>query len=190
MQQPLQITFRGMETSDAVEARVRALAAGFERFADRITTCHVTLQSPHQHHHQGQLFDVRIRIGVPGKEIVIDREGSQNHAHEDIYVALRDAFAAATRKLEDYERTRDHRARIHESEAIHGKVARLFPQDGYGFIETSDGLDVYFHEHSVLEGGFAKLEVGDEVRLDVSEDESDKGPQATTVYPSKRRRHE
>jgi ribosome-associated translation inhibitor RaiA len=111
MQQPLQISFRGLEHSPAIEARVRELAAHLERFEDRMTSCHVSVQAPHRHHHRGQLYDVRIQVRVPGKDIVVNREGSQNHAHEDVYVALRDAFEAAGRRLEDHARRRDHRAR-------------------------------------------------------------------------------
>lgn len=181
MQPTIQITFRGMEPSAAVETRARALLEKLQRFASDITTCHVTIHSPHQHHHQGQLYDVHIRIGMAGGEINIGREGSRNHAHEDVYVALRDAFDAAVRKLEDAVRRRDHRARGPHESAIEGKLTRLFPQDGYGFIETEDGLEVYFHENSVLGAGFAKLEVGDLVRLEIAERESEKGPQATSV---------
>ena len=186
MQQPLQITFRSMEPSEAVERRVRALAQRLERFHDRITSCHVTIQAPHQHHRQGVLYDIHLRLGVPNGEIDISRSGTNNHAHEDPYVAIQAAFDAATRQLEDLTRRSDHRARKH-TEPTHGQVVRLFPQDGYGFIDTSDGLEVYFHEHSVLGPGFDKLEIGDEVTLEVADQESNKGPQATTVHPRRRR---
>ena len=165
---------------------MRELAVHLEQFHDRITSCHVTVQAPHHHHHQGQLYDVRIQVRVPGRDIVVNREGSNNHAYEDVYVALRDAFDAAARRLEDQVRRRDHRTRAHEAPP-RGRVTRIFPQDGYGFIETDDALEVYFHEHSVLDAGFAKLEVGDEVRLEIAEQESDKGPQATTVRPTGKR---
>lgn len=99
MQTQVQITFRGMDSSPAIEARIQELAARFERFEDRITSCHVTIQIPHQHQHHGQLVEVRLHIGVRGTEIVID-EGSSDPAHVDAYVALRDAFAAAERKLD------------------------------------------------------------------------------------------
>jgi len=171
-----------MEPSPAVETRVRELASHLERFEDRITSCHVTVDAPHRRHHQGQLYDVRIQVRVPGKDISVNREGSRNHAHEDVYVALRDAFEAATRKLEDHARKRDHRTRPHET-APRGHVVRMFPQEGYGFIESDGGLEVYFHEHSVIDDGWKKLEIGDEVRLEIADRESDKGPQATTVRP-------
>lgn len=115
MQQPLQITFRGMEPSTFIEARVHELAVRLERFADRITSCHITIQSPHQHHRHGQLYAVSIRLGLPGKEIVIDGEGGSDHAHEDVYVALRDAFDAAERKLEGRAGRLDPRTRRHSA---------------------------------------------------------------------------
>lgn len=180
MQQSLQLSFRGMASSPAVESRVHELVTQLERFDERITSCHVTIQAPHQHHRKGNLFEVSIQLRIPGKELVIKHEGSQNHAHEDVYVALRDAFDAARRRLEDIARKRDHRARAHEVPP-HGRVKQIFPQDEYGFIETADGLDVYFHAHSVVDQGFGKLEVGDEVRLEIADGESNKGPQATTV---------
>jgi len=62
-------------------------------------------------------------------------------------------------------------------------VVRLFPDDGYGFIETADGQEVYFHRNSVVEGDFAKLAVDSEVRVEIAYGESEKGPQATTVRP-------
>lgn len=182
MQSRLQISFRGMESSPAIEARVRELAKHIERFSDRITGCHVVVQAPHQHHRQGGIYEVKIRIRVPRGMLIVDRDGPLDHAHEDVYVALRDAFAAAGRRLEDFARVHDHRTRPHEA-PTHGKVTRVFPEDGYGFIETADGLDVYFHEHSVVDGGLARLKVGDEVRLEIAEQESPDGPQASTVRP-------
>lgn len=179
---PVQITFRGMEPSGAVEQRVRDRAAKLERFYDRVMSVQVVIQAPHQHHRKGQLYETRILVHIPGEELVIDREGTRDHAHEDVYVAVRDAFDAAERRLEDRARRRDHRSKVHEV-PVHGRVVRLMPQDGYGFIETSDGLEVYFHENSVIESRFADLGVGDEVRIEVADRESDKGPQATTVTP-------
>jgi cold shock CspA family protein/ribosome-associated translation inhibitor RaiA len=170
-----------MEPSPAIEARVRERAARLERFHTRITSCDVAVEAPHRHHNKGRLYVVRLQIRIPGGDIAINRAGPQDHGHEDPYVALRDAFDAAERKLEDAERSHDQRAKVHEV-PLHGKVVRIFPQDGYGFIETSDGLDVYFHEHSVTGARFADLNPGDEVRLELAWHESEKGPQATTVH--------
>ena len=99
MQTPLQITIRDIEHSDALETHIRDKANKLEEFFERITSCRVIVEMPHKHHHQGKQFKVRIDIGVPGSEIVVNRD----HA-EDVYVALRDAFDSAKRQLEDYAR--------------------------------------------------------------------------------------
>lgn len=99
MQIPLQITIRGIEHSDALETHIRDKAEKLDEFFDRIMSCRVVVEVPHKHHNQGKQFNVRIDVGVPGSEIVVNRD----HA-EDVYVALRDAFDAAKRQLEDYAR--------------------------------------------------------------------------------------
>jgi len=179
---PLQISFRNMDRSDAVEAKAREKAAKLEAFFDHITSCRVVVEAPERRHHKGKLFHVRIELGVPGKELVVSRHPKGKHAHEDVYVALRDAFDAARRQLEDYVRKSDGRVKSHEA-PLHGKVVRLFPYEGYGFVAASDGREIYFHKNSVPQQRFDKLEVGQEVRLVVAEGESAQGPQATTVEP-------
>lgn len=117
MQQLLQVTFRGMDPSAALEERVRALADRFNHFRDHITSCHVTIQAPHQHHQQGTLYNVRVRIGLEHGEINVDRTGGHDHAHEDPFVAVRDAFNSADRKLHDELRKRGHHRGQHATDA-------------------------------------------------------------------------
>lgn len=102
MELPLQITFRNMDPSEAVEANVREKATKLDRFFDRITSCRVVVEAPHRSHQKGMLYVVRIDISVPGSELVVTHNGPKNHAHEDVYVTIRDAFNAAVRQLEDY----------------------------------------------------------------------------------------
>jgi ribosomal subunit interface protein len=104
MQVPLQITFREMAPSAAVDARVREKATWLEQFCDDITACHVVVEERHRHQHQGRLFHVRIDLTVPNKVLVVNRDPHEHHTHEDVYVAIRDAFDAARRQLEDYVR--------------------------------------------------------------------------------------
>ncbi|MFZ5523874.1 MAG: HPF/RaiA family ribosome-associated protein [Pseudomonadota bacterium] len=99
MQTPLQITVRGTEHSEALETHIRNKVDKLEEFFGRITSCRVAVELPHKHHQQGKKFNVRIEIGVPGSEIVVNRDQD-----EDVYVALRDGFDAAKRKIEDYSR--------------------------------------------------------------------------------------
>lgn len=111
---PLQITFRNMESSPALEARIRELAGKLEKFSHQILRCQVVVEAPHhQHHEQGALFDFQIDIAVPGKEIVIGHTHTRNPAHENAYVALRDAFRAARRQLQDYEKMRRQEVKRH-----------------------------------------------------------------------------
>ena len=99
MQRPIQITFKDIAHSDAVETHIREKAAKLETFYPGIIGCHVTVELPHKHQHQGKLHNVRIDIKVPGSEIVVNRDKL-----EDLYVALRDAFDAAKRQVEEYGR--------------------------------------------------------------------------------------
>ncbi|MGB8275425.1 MAG: HPF/RaiA family ribosome-associated protein [Alphaproteobacteria bacterium] len=182
MQLPLQINFKNVDPSPTVEAKVREKVAKLEGFYDRIMGCRVVIEAPHQRGHKGKLYQVTIDITVPGGEIVVNREKRKSHAHEDIYVALRDAFNAAGRQLEDHARRVRQEVKAHEA-PLHGKVLRLFPYEGYGFIAASDGREIYFHRNSVVEGTFEELEAGSEVRLVVAEKEGEQGPQASTVKP-------
>lgn len=115
MQLPLQITFRGMDPSAAIEHTVHERAARLERFHDRITRCHVTIDVPHRRHAQGNLFSVRIDITTPAREIAVTRDPSADHTHEDFKVVLRDAFNAAARQLEDHVRRRRGDVKTHET---------------------------------------------------------------------------
>jgi len=113
MKIPLQVTFRDMPPSDAVEARIREKADKLARFYDRIVGCRVVVEMPQRHKHQGKLHSVRIDLTVPGAELVA------NHAqHEDVYVAIRDAFIAITRRVEDYARKQRGDVKAHAVQSV------------------------------------------------------------------------
>lgn len=182
MRLPLQITFRRMDSSPALEARIRERAEELERFCGDITSCRVVVEHQTARQRQGRLFDIRIDITVPGREIVVRRDPGLNHAHEDVYVAVRDAFDAARRQIENYIRERRREVKTH-AVPDHGRVARLVAEQDYGFIVTPDGREIYFHRNSVAGGAFEQLETGDEVRFVAQHGESAQGPQASTVVP-------
>ena len=174
----LHITFHGLDSSQAVEDDIRKQVTRLERLHPRITRCQVSIELPHRHHHQGNVFRVRVDVTVPGAELVVGHDPGVNHAHEDVYVAIRDAFNAVARQLEDV--VRRPRAERHPHEPpLRGCVTRVTPD--HGFLVTDDGLDVYFHRNSVLDNRFDRVEVGNLVRIVVSDSEGIKGPQATTV---------
>jgi len=102
-----------METSAAVEANIQEKVEKLEKFSKHMTACRVSVESSSKHNHQGNLFHIVIDIDVPDAEIVVSREPAKKHAHEDVYVAIRDAFDSARRQLEDYERRRRGKVKHH-----------------------------------------------------------------------------
>ncbi len=177
MQVPLQITVRHMPASDALEARIRDQAAKLEEFHPQLISCRVTVEEKDKHQHQGRQFQVRIDAHVPGREIVANRDH-----HEDVYVALRDAFAAVTRQLEEDVRVRRGDVKLHDVPQ-HGRVARLVADEGYGFIATPDGRELYFSRANVVHPDFKGLAVGTEVQF--IEEAAAEGPQAKRVSVGK-----
>lgn len=178
MQIPVQVTFRHMEHSDALEARIRERAAELDQYYSNIMACRVVVEARHQHHHQGNLFHVRIDLTVPGKELVVSREPEAHHAHEDAYVTVRDAFDAMRRQLEDFARVQRNKIKSHD-EPPHGRISALFPEQDYGVIRTPLGREIYFHRHSIVAADFDDLRVDMEVRF--AEEAGEQGPQASSV---------
>lgn len=177
MQVPLQITVRDFPQSEALEARIREKAAKLEEFHPRITSCRVTVEELRKHHQQGRHFQVSLDVRVPGREIVVNRAH-----HEDVYVALRDAFDAAKRQLEEVARLKRGDVKVHEAPQ-HGKVARLLAEEGYGFIATPDGRELYFSRENVVHPSFDELVDGVEVQF--IEEMAAEGPQAKRVSVGK-----
>jgi ribosomal subunit interface protein len=179
MQTPLQITFRDFAQSDAIESYVRTRAEKLQRFSDRITGCHVTLETPHRHKRHGHHHRVRIEIVVPGAEIVVTRDPAERKNNEDLYASIDSAFDDAQRRLADHSRTQRGAVKPRETPTRHGCVAKLFSYEGFGFIETPEGEEIYFHKNSVLHHAFDRLAVGARVRF--VEEAGEKGLQASTV---------
>jgi cold shock CspA family protein len=193
---PVQISFRNLKPSEAIEARVREEVSKLETFYAGIVGCRVVVELPHKHHRKGDAFHVRIDLTVPGAELVIRKQSgletgrrqvaaeklsksAEAHAeYKDVFVAIRDAFKEARRKLQDFARRERGQTKIHVPQAS-GKVVRLFPYEEYGFLETPDGSEIYFHKNSVLNDGFDRLRIGS--RVTFSEELGEKGTQASTV---------
>lgn len=186
MKLPMQVSFRHMEHSEAIEALVREKAARLDKYAADIMSCRVVIQPLAKHHKRGNPYEVRIDLTFAGKEIAITREAAEHEEFKHLEVALRDAFDEARREIEDYVRRRRKEVKHHEIPP-HGRVSQLFPHQGYGFIETPDGREIYFHRHSVLHDAFDHLQIGTEVTF--VEEQGRKGPQASTVKLVGRHHH-
>jgi cold shock CspA family protein len=185
-----------MEPSANVEDWVREEIDKLESYYGKIMGCRVALEIPHRHRAKGKHYHIRIRLTVPGREIVVKWEptlGKEarhlrvpeltkrwevNPRHKKLRQALNDAFKAAGRRLEDYARRHRGDVKTHALLPI-GRVNRLFKEEGYGFLTTIDGRELYFHKDSVLNRGFPRLRIGTPVSF--AEEEGEKGPQASTV---------
>jgi ribosome-associated translation inhibitor RaiA len=109
---PVHLQLKGMPTSPALTAAVDEWVAKLERVHDRIERCDVVVDVPHQHQQRGRQFRVRLRVAIPGNDVVISHEGAAGD-HDDPYVAVRDAFAAALRKLDADAARHAHTGRHH-----------------------------------------------------------------------------
>lgn len=159
MQVPLQISLHGIEHSDPLYNAIRDKVAKLERYYDRITSCRVVLELEGRHRRKGRQFVVRIDLKVPGGEIVV------THEHDaDVMVALRDAYDAARRRLEDYARGQRGDVKRH-APAFTGRVARIDAVEGVGFIATEDGREHYFSRDNVVTPPFEHLAVGTTVHF-------------------------
>ena len=111
-----QITFRNINETESIVKAVQKRLDRLERYFERIMGCRVLVEAPHRHHHQGNHFHVRVDLTVPGKEIIVNRDPSLRDEHTDLYVAIRDAFDATTRRLQDYVRERRGEVKQHSGE--------------------------------------------------------------------------
>jgi cold shock CspA family protein len=179
MQTEPQVSFDDLPVDEAVRDAALEHIAQLERLYDRITGCHVVVAQPHRHHREGRLYSVRVDLVVPGGEIVVNRDQHRDHAHEDVFVALRDAFLATRRRLEDHVRRLRGAEKAHAPRA-RGRITQIFPLQGYGFIATPDGREIYFHRHAISDQDFRTADVGSRVLF--TEEEGDQGPQAAAVH--------
>lgn len=173
---PVHITAPNFTLPASAEKLIRKRCRRLERIHPRMVGLTVVIEGPGGHHRRGGPFDVRIRIGVRGEDLIIDRQDD-----EDLLVAVAQAFDAARRRLEDHIRLQRRQVKRKEPRP-RGKVARIFPREGYGFLVTSEGREVYFHRNSVQGSGFDQLSVGMEVVF--SEEQGNEGPQASSLTPA------
>ena len=193
---PTQVTFRGFDRSETLEAEIRERVTWLEQFYAGIVRCRVLVETPHRHRHDGRHFHVRIELTIPGSDPIVvshepslhgrlkDREGEAHHKESEIdsvhryaRVTIREAFDVARRQLEDFAREQRGAVKVHAGPA-HGHVVEISKIDEYGFIETAEHR-VYFNRASVLDDAFDDLTVGTPVAL--VEEQGEKGPQASTV---------
>ncbi len=179
MQTSPQIQYQGMSATPQIQESIENHVADLEQRCGRVTACRVVLKAPGEHHRKGGLYEVHIRLALPdGREVIIGRTPPADERHSDLEFAINDAFKHARRQLQDHVRRMQGQVKHREGPPV-GTVKRIDPTGDFGFIETGDGQEVYFHRNSVLDDGFSRLQVGS--RVSYAEEPGEKGSQATTV---------
>jgi cold shock CspA family protein len=179
METPVQIDFQGMDTSPQIRGAITKHVGQLEDRFGRVTAGRVVLKAPGGHHRTGGLYEINIRLALPeGREVNIGHTPQNDERYADLDFALNDAFKRARRQLQDQVRKLQGQVKHHEGPPM-GTVSELDPLGEFGFIETNDGRDIYFHRNSVLNGEFPHLSVGAHVTY--AEEMGEKGPQASTV---------
>jgi len=179
MQTPVEIDFQGMGATPSIRTSIAEHVDELEQRYGRITACRVVLKAPGGHHRSGGLYEVNIRLALPGgREVDVGRTAHADERHSDLTFAINDAFKRARRQLQDKVRALQGQVKQHESQPI-GAVVRLDASGEFGFLEAADGRQLYFHRNSVLDRAFPRLSVGS--RVTFAEEMGEKGPQASTV---------
>lgn len=179
MESQVQIDFRNCDRTADYRQRVEELVADLESHFGRITHCRVSIAGPSGRHRTGGAFEVGVHLELPdGRRVDAERAPGQDERYGDPWFAINDAFKRARRRLQDEVRRMRGDVKIHEPMPL-AKVRMIKPDEGYGFLETDDGREIYFHRNAVINGGFARLEPGAQVMF--AEEMGEEGPQATTV---------
>ncbi|HET7679771.1 MAG TPA: HPF/RaiA family ribosome-associated protein [Xanthobacteraceae bacterium] len=179
MQTPVEIDFQGIGKQPDVRGSIEQHVAELEQRFGRVTACRVVLKGPGDHHQTGGLYEVNIRLSLPGgREVKVTRTPKADERHSDLTFAINDAFRRARRQLQDHARLLQGQVKAHEAQPS-GTVKRIDLSGAFGFLQAADGHDVYFHKNSVLDGAFSRLAVG--TRVSFVEEPGEKGPQASTV---------
>jgi hypothetical protein len=163
----LQIKFRGIERSEAVESDIQQRAARLERFGDAITGCVVTVE---MHRQRGDRYGLRIELSTIAGNFSTTRAPTLDDSKNDFHSVIRDAFQTATRDLEQNAQLRQHDTLATDGPA-RGVVTRLFTS--YGFLVKPDGEEVYFGQNSLTEGQFERLAVGSIVGFELGPEDRD-----------------
>lgn len=183
MQRPLEIAFRDLDPSDFIRNLVEERAERLERFYPNIIGCRVVVEAPHrsaQGHNPA--IGISVEVDVPARPRIVAKDAEEQRAMKgDHLAAINRAFEAVERQLEDLKDKQRGEVKHHENAGQTGSVVRLFPEQGYGFIEIAGGPELHFTRTAMIGGGFDQLTVGTMVQVTQAAAEGPMGPQASFV---------
>jgi cold shock CspA family protein/ribosome-associated translation inhibitor RaiA len=182
---PLEIAFKNIDKSDFLDGLIRGRVDRLENYHDHIVSCRVVVETPFRAPEGGKpALGIAVEVMVPGSKMLVAKEQQHRHdAKADHAAVVNRAFERIERQLEDHKDIRHGDVKAHEAAGQTGRVARLFPDQNYGFIEIAGSHDLYFTRNAVLGADYDDLEVGSMVRVTVATTEGPMGPQASSVRP-------
>jgi len=187
MKLPLEIAYRNVKHTADIDALIQRKAAKLEEVCPYLTSCRVTIEQPQHFQDSGNAYLVRIEVHVPPKhDIVVKNKSGKRDMHDPLAKILRDTFQATRRRLQVLVEKQRRDVKFHAFQQVTAWIEKLFPAEGYGFLRTIDGRELYFHRNSVLHDDFDQLQAGAGVRF--VEESGENGPQASTVELEDRRR--
>jgi len=183
MQQPPEITFTGLDHSDALEEYIENKIEELERFHPRITSCRVAVSTPHRSPAGTHApIAVAVEVDLPGHKLITakdverpDQPGGERTA------MINRLFHAVQRRLQAAAQKLRQDVKVHEGELDTGQVVRLFPEQNYGFVQLGTSSELYFTRNAVVDDRFDELEPGTLVQVTPATTEGPMGPQASSV---------
>lgn len=180
MQVPLEVSFRGVDRTHAMERLIGEQAAKLEHLCDHIVSIRVSVEKPQEHQANGNPYRVRAIARIPpGHELVAARDPTERDLHDPLDKVIRETFHALGRQVKEVNERQKGEMKRHPQQETQAVISKLFKQEGYGFILSPEGREIYFHRNSVLHHDFDRLVIGTGVRY--HEEMGEKGAQASSV---------
>ena len=171
-----------MDPSEALKARIHQKIARIDERYPGVVRCDVVVEAAHHHQKKGRLYSVRIDVSMPKGELVVSHHpGKDPKKHEKVYASMNDAFQAIEKQLEKFLDLMRADIKSHDPHTRSGVVSNLFVKEGYGFLSTNDGREIYFHRNAVQNDRFSEMEIGSRARFVLAKGEGRNGPQASVV---------
>lgn len=182
---PLEIAFKNIEKSDFIDGLIRNRVDRLETFHDHIVSCRVVVETPFRAPEGGKPpLGIAVEVTVPGSKMLVAKEQQHRHdAKADHAAIVNRAFERIERQLGEHRDIRAGDVKTSEAAGQTGRVARLFPDQDYGFVEIAGSGDLYFTRNAVLGADYDDLQEGSMVRVTVATTEGPMGPQASSVRP-------
>jgi cold shock CspA family protein/ribosome-associated translation inhibitor RaiA len=183
VQTPPQITFKNIAKSEALETLIQSRIEKLGKVHPNIIGCRVVVETPHRSANSGKVpLGIAVEVVVPGRPTIVAKESEERRdAKDDHTSAVHHAFEAVERQLRTINDMQQQPTKVHEAEGETGVVLRLFPDQGYGFVEVRGSPDLYFTRNAVQSDQFDALTPGMMVHITRATLEGPMGPQASSV---------